>query len=521
MPKPILASPAIRLALVVALVATAILSPAAAGQSAAPSGGRTKPLRGSLDKRITTLLDEPPFNRVTWGVEILDAKGKSLFHRNQEQLFVPASVTKLIVTATATVLLPAGYRVRTSVYPNGTLGTGSAAGVFDGDLVLYGRGDPTFSERCFGADTLAPGACDSAFTALDAIAESLRAQGIRRITGKIVGDGSYFEPTLIHPSWNAWDLNWWYAAPVSGLGFHDNSVDFHITPGTAVDQPPVITWSPDLHLFSFENRARTVPADSGSTIGDNFFRFPGTMSIWAEGTVALGQKPWIESFVLPDPNLYAARALAASLQRKGIAVESGAIGTTDSTAYAAARQRAPLTEYRGRPIADIVFPILNTSQNWFAEMLLKILGRELRGVGSWDAGIDVERRFLIDSVKIDSTAFALQDGSGLAAGNLVAPHAFAQLVAYMIRHPKAAPFLAALPRSGAVGSLSRRFVGTPIEGKVVAKTGSINRVNTLAGFIERSSGPIVFAVMANAHAVDGRRILAQIDSVVVETGKTK
>src|SRR5439155_208019 len=95
-------------------------------------------------------------------------------------------------------------------------------------------------------DSLAPGVCDSAFTAVDAVADSVRARGIRRITGKLVGDGSYFEPTLIHYGWNAWDLTWWYAAPVSGLGFHDNSVDFHIAPAPAADAPPVITWSPDL-----------------------------------------------------------------------------------------------------------------------------------------------------------------------------------------------------------------------------------------------------------------------------------
>src|SRR5216117_2590998 len=113
-----------------------------------------------------------------------------------------------------------------------------------------------------------------AFTAVDAIADSIRARGLRRVTGKLVGDGSYFDPVLVHPGWNAWDLNWWYAAPVSGLGFHDNSVDFHIAPGGAVDQPPSITWTPDLALFTFENRARTVPADSSSTVGDNFFRKP-------------------------------------------------------------------------------------------------------------------------------------------------------------------------------------------------------------------------------------------------------
>src|SRR5204862_1529944 len=89
---------------------------------------------------------------------------------------------------------------------------------------------------------------------------------------KARGDGSYFEPTMIHYAWNAWDLTWWYAAPVSGLGFHDNSVDFRIDPGPGVDAPPVIAWSPDLGMITFENRARTVASESTSTIGDNFFR---------------------------------------------------------------------------------------------------------------------------------------------------------------------------------------------------------------------------------------------------------
>src|SRR5205807_2432732 len=128
----------------------------------------------------------------------------------------------------------------------------------------------------------------------------------------------------------AWDLTWWYAAPVSGLGFHDNSVDFRIDPGPAVDAPPVITWSPDLGLITFENRARTVAAESTSTIGDNFFRTGGGWNLRAEGTVALGRKTRVESVALPDPNLYAARALAASLARRGVAVEGGAAGTTES-----------------------------------------------------------------------------------------------------------------------------------------------------------------------------------------------
>ena len=207
------------------ILASLTISSSVAAQTTA-TRPRTAPLRGSLEQRLAQLIDAPPFNRATWGIYVVDDRGRVLYQRNADRFSVPASNTKLVVTAAAAVLLPADYRVTTSLYVNGRVD----AGVLQGDLILYGRGDPTWSARCYGVDSLAPGVCDSTFTAIDAIADSVRARGIRRITGKLVGDGSYFEPTLIHYGWNAWDLTWWYAAPVSGLGFHDNSVDFRIDP---------------------------------------------------------------------------------------------------------------------------------------------------------------------------------------------------------------------------------------------------------------------------------------------------
>ena len=469
----------------------------------------------SLQQRVTRLIDQAPFDRATWNIYAQDDRGRVLFNRNGDRFSVPASNTKLVVSSAATVLLPADYRVRTSIYATGPL----ANGVLQGDLILYGRGDPTWSARCFTVDTLAPGGCDSTFTAVDAIADSLRARGVKRVTGKIVGDGSYFEPQITHWNWGIYDVNWYYGAPVSGLGFHDNSIDFQVGPGPFVNAPPVISWAPDWGMFTFENRGRTDPADSGMTL--DFFRLPGGQHIWAEGGIPLGRTPVMQYFAVLDPNLYAARALETSLQKKGIAVEGGAASTTDSLAYRALRCCGnPLAEYRGRPLPDIVFPILNSSQNWFAEMLLKILGREVGDTGSWATGLRVERQFLMDSVRIDSTAFSLEDGSGLSAGNLVTPHAFVQILSYMYRHPKRAPFLAGLPRAGQRGSLQRRFVGTPIDGLVLAKTGSIDRVNTLSGYIEKKDGHVItFSIQVNGHNVPTRQMLAQIDSVVVQLAR--
>jgi D-alanyl-D-alanine carboxypeptidase/D-alanyl-D-alanine-endopeptidase (penicillin-binding protein 4) len=470
----------------------------------------------SLAKRLDARLDRPPFNRQLWGVALADENGRLLYSRNADRLFIPASNTKLVVAAVASALLPPDWRAKTSIYGGPVVG-----GVLMGDLVLYGRGDPTMDRRCYATDSTLPGVCDTdPFFRMRQLADSLRARGVRLVEGDVVGDGSYFESTLVHPNWEQFDLNWWYAAPVSGLGFNDNSVDFTWQAGPAAGAPAAITMTPDLGDVAFENRTVTVPAGGESDVGDRFFRHPGTLQIWAEGTVALDNPPRKESFALPDPNLYSARALRQAMADVGIAVTGTTRSTTDSTLHAELRTRAPLAEVASRPVRDWIFPILNTSQNWFAEMLLKQLGKQFGRGGSWPDGLDVERRFLIDSVRIDSTQISLSDASGLSSSNLMSPLAFTQMLRYMRRHPRYATFAAGLPLAGAAGSLKTRFVGTPLTGRVRAKTGSISRVNSLSGFIELDRGRVLtFSVQANHHAQPSRAILAAIDSVVVEMGR--
>ncbi len=110
--------------------------------------------------------------------------------------------------------------------------------------------------------------------------------------------------------------------------------------------------------------------------------------------------------------------------------------------------------------------------------------------------------------------------SGLSASNLVSPLAFTELLRFIRQHPHWATFAAGLPQAGNTGSLRNRFRGTPLEGKVRAKTGSISRVNTLSGFVELDGGKgLVFSVQANHHTQPTRAILAQIDSVVVDMAR--
>lgn len=468
----------------------------------------------ALQKRIDTRLAAPPLNHNLWGVVLIGPDGKQLYGRNADRMFIPASNTKLVVSAVAAAAFSPDWTVKTSLYASGPV----RDSVLEGDLLLYGRGDPTMSKRCYAVDTTAPGACDTdPFQRLRVLTGQLRARGITRVTGDLVGDGSWFEGDLVNGDWETYDLNWWYAAPVSGLGFNDNSLDFAYEPGPVVGAPATIAFTPDFGTVTFENRTRTVEAGQPTTI--DFYREPGTLHVWAEGDVALDSRGRKEYFALPDPDLFTAWALRAVLADSGVTIGGSTRSTRDSMSYASARQRTPLAEASSRPVKDWIFPILNTSQNWYAEMLLKQLGRQFGGSGSWKGGLEFERRFLVDSMKVDSTQFSLRDGSGLSSSNLVSPAAFGTLLAWIHRHPRFSSFSAGLPQSGQPGSLESRFVDTRLAGAVHAKTGSISRVNTLSGYIELPGSTLIFSIEANNHTLGSRVMIPQIDSLVLQMGK--
>ncbi len=215
------------------------------------------PLQGqSLAQRLDARLDAPSLDRHIWGVAVTDLDGNILYGRNADRMMMPASNTKLVVSAVASAMLGPDFRVRTSVY-----GTGPVVdGVLHGDLVLYGRGDPTFSNRCFQSDTTATAACDrEPIGRYRDLARQLKSRGVRTIAGDLVGDGSYFTDAIVHPGWEFYDLYWWYAAPVSALGFNDNSVDIRITSRDTAGGAPILTLSPDIGLASIDNRAEIGP----------------------------------------------------------------------------------------------------------------------------------------------------------------------------------------------------------------------------------------------------------------------
>lgn len=451
----------------------------------------------AMSDRIDAILTRPALRHAEWGIEVRDAaSGRVLYARNAARRFVPASNLKLLVTTTAAHDLTAGYRYRTTLYGTGTVRNG----VLLGDLVLYGRGDPLISDR----------GGHSRNEVWEALADTLLARGIHRISGGVIADESYFEAAHLRPDWDAYDLRWWYAAPVGALGFSDNSVQVTVAPG-AVGERARVTWAPESGAVEVENRTVTVSAGRPRTA--DLERDPESGRIRAYGQVPAGSGTSVDFVAVQSGAAYAGTTFRETLEWKGISLARADVRVVSDPSRSPAAGATVLAEHWSEPLSSVIAPILLNSQNWIAETLLKTVGREVRGEGSWDAGLAAERDFLTRVVGIDSADFRLRDGSGLSAGNEVTPRALVRLLAYVQREPEMEMIRQSLPVSGRQGSLKARLTDMP--GRVTAKTGYIGGVDSLSGFVTMDDGrTAIFSIIANNADQPSARMKAAIDDVV-------
>ncbi len=444
----------------------------------------------------------PPLERAHWGIAVYDLDaGRWLALHHADRYFEPASNLKLVVTAVGLERLGPDFAWRTSVYGTAPIGPD---GALDGDLVLYGRGDPNLSARF----------ADSRTAIFEELADSLATRGLRRVTGRLLADESYWDADHVRGDWAGYDLLWWYAAPVGALGFNDNSIDFEIMPAARAGQPPRVAGQPETSFWSLDNRATTGPAGSTNTF--DLTRDPGTNHVVAYGSLPLDAGKRTEYFAVVDPAGYAGAVFRDVLAARGIDV----IGETrtvsdDAGSPVAAGDTVALAAHVSPPLSRDVEAINGRSQNWHAEQLVKTLGKEVAGQGSWAAGLDVERETLA-RLGVDTTAFLLRDASGLSSVNLVTPRAVVDLLRGMARRPAGEAWAASLPVAGRSGSLARRFVNTAGEGRIHAKTGYIENVYSLSGFLTTLGGRrYAFSVIVNQTGAAGASLAtATIDRLV-------
>ncbi len=451
-----------------------------------------------------------PLARAHWGVAVYDLTAdRWLAVHDADRYFVPASNLKLIVTAAALEKLGPTYTWRTSLYGTAPVGRD---GVLRGDLVLYGRGDPNLSGRF----------TDSITAVFEALADSLDARDVRRVTGGLVADASLWDDEPLRPEWEAYDTLWWYAAPVGPIGFNDNSIDFAIRPAARVGDRPEIEGEPESAFWSLENRATTGPPGVRQTF--DLTREPGTNRVVAYGVLPLDAAPRTEYFAVVDPAAWTATVLREVLVDEGIVIEGPVSVVHDparspvAVASGARRGLVELASWTSPPLPRVAETINGRSQNWHAEQLLKTLGLEVRGEGSWEAGLRAEKETLA-ALGVDTTAFHLHDASGLASANLVTPRALVELLTAARRRPWGETYVRSLPlAAGESGSLRRRFANTVGAGRVRGKTGFIENVYALSGYLDTLDGrTLAYSVIVNQTGAAGAStVTAAIDRLVNE-----
>jgi D-alanyl-D-alanine carboxypeptidase/D-alanyl-D-alanine-endopeptidase (penicillin-binding protein 4) len=473
-------------------IVVAGLATSAAG--APPTGtGR----RDSLEPTLDALLEVPALRSATVGVEVRRLPGgEVLYSRNGEKSLRPASIQKLLSTALALDVLGSERRFLTTVETASPIDSG---GLISGDVYFVGRGDPSLGGRYSAEDALA---------SVDRLVDEIRAAGVRRIEGRVLGHGALFPGERRGSDWGWEDLVWWYGAEVSALFVADGCVRLRASAGAREGDPVTLLADPPSSYYRVVSSA--VTASAGGKAELTLERPSGQNGIWLSGTMAVGEAPWEGWVALENPALFAATLLAERLTAAGIPVTAGS--ATDSGPLPEGLR--VLASRQSPTVAEIVRMVNKESHNLGAEVLLRHGGIAAAGQGTLAGGRDGTLA-LLARLGVPAETFVIEDGSGLSRSDLVTAKGMAALLVAMDDHKAAADFRASLPVAGVDGTLAHRMKSSAAVGRVLAKTGTLRATSSLAGYVTtRSGNRMAFAFIVN-NAPSARQAGAALDALAV------
>ena len=461
-----------------------------------------------LQAKIRSIILRPQLQRGQIGVKIISLDtNKVIFEENAEKYFMPASNMKSFTVSAALEKLTPDFRFVTSVYAPASP---DASGTIRGDLIIYGRGDPSISTAFNDKDY---------FKGMNNLAEKIVASGVRRVEGALIGDESYFTGDALPASWEWDDLQWYYGAEVSALTVNDNALDLIVRPGSAIGAPAGVQLLPNVNGVLLVNNTKTSAAGTRRDIGIR--RRLGTNVIEVFGSMPLGAGAYTNYVSLPKPALVFVSMLRQLLEQKGVVV-TGQTRAVD----AEFRKNAPLpanlvevTKLESPPLALIAAKTMKPSQNLYTELILRAMGESIgdRANQRWtsaDRGIAVVDKFL-QEIGVAAGSVLMYDGSGLSRHDLITPSAVVQLYSYMSRSRFAPVWRDSLTVAGVDGTLSNRFKGTRGENNVRGKTGTIDQVSSLSGYMTTVAGErLAFSFITN-NIPSGSLRTGTIDEIVV------
>ncbi|MBV8847581.1 MAG: D-alanyl-D-alanine carboxypeptidase/D-alanyl-D-alanine-endopeptidase [Bryobacterales bacterium] len=449
-------------------------------------------MAADLPHRLDYLIDSNPLaQHANVGIHVVDLKsGKSLYGRNENRLFLPASNLKLFTSALALQKLGPDYRFTTRLIRESA-----------GDIVLAGSGDPSLNGRAYPYQrdaSLGPG-----LASIEDLADQAVTAGLREVKGDVIGDDRLYPWSPYPPSWTQDDAIHESGAPVSALSVADNIVNIAISPGSAAGDPAKLTLEPRLEYFAIDNRITTAAGAGFAEI--QVSRLPGARQILLSGTMRLKAGSVREQVGVDDPALYSAYALQEALTRRGVLVRG----------HPAARHRSPETKYvapEGETLAVRISPPLSqilqlldkVSENLHAELMLGAAG-----------GLDGLNSFL-SSIGGGPRDSRIDDGSGLSRNDQVTPKLMTRLLAHMYKTNNRDAWIAMLPVGGDDGTLSKRLCCSAGARRIHAKTGTLARSIALSGYAEsKTHGWLAFSIFVNNFAAPASEIQAWIDKIAL------
>jgi D-alanyl-D-alanine carboxypeptidase/D-alanyl-D-alanine-endopeptidase (penicillin-binding protein 4) len=470
--------------------------------AAAPLGAQERPT-GPLARELGPLLQHPRWHHATWGALVVSLTyGDTLFAWRADRRFIPASNAKLFTTAAALHYLGPAYRFLTVLYADGPIRTGELAG----DLVLYGTGDPTFARD---TASLAP------------FADSVVRAGIRRIRGDVVGDASFLGAELTGPGWSPDNAEEGYAAPPSALGAAENRLWLTVLPGPRTGAATTHRVEPTTDLYRIVNRVTTGRTRGRTRIA---MRRLDATTIELTGTINPRSRGWGTWVVVHEPPVFAASMLRQLLLARGVVVDGFTRAVVDDVPGPADEllrrlttltgpEQTTLAVHRSPPLTSIVTMINHRSHNLSAEIALRSIGRVRGAAGTFAEGARLVERYLTGDVGIPAEAVQVTDGSGLSLLDAATPGSLVQLLAFMRRAPEGEDFYSSLPLVGE--GMRRRMTSTAATGRLRAKTGTLNGVSALSGYVMTEMGEeLAFSLLVNVAPSIRRARLVQ-DSIGV------
>jgi serine-type D-Ala-D-Ala carboxypeptidase/endopeptidase (penicillin-binding protein 4) len=465
-----------------------------------------------LAKTIDAVIDGPDFKRSHWGALVVDAKtGETLYERNADKLFAPASVTKLFSTAAALAEFGPDRPFNTPVYARGVL----AKGVLTGDLILQASGDPSFGGRDTKGGKLAFADSDHTYAnsglmpdcrltdtdplaALDSLASQVKAAGITEVRGEVLIDDRLFARTRTTGSGPDW---------VCPITVNDNLIDLTITPAAKAGDTAKVTVRPETAAVTVDADVTTGEKLSGVSVTLNLVA-PGQYTV--RGRVPVGGKPTIRALPVEDPALFARSLFVEALRRAGVKV-AAAVARPNGAPLPAPVEYAQLPQvavFTSAPIGETFKVILKTSHNLYATALPCLLAAN-HGKTTEADGLKIQRKHLKElGVDVDGVSFG--SGAGGNGADLASPRAAVQLLQGLRKRPDWEQFRGWLPSLGEDGTLKAAVdKDSPARGKAFAKTGTnawfdtlngrpLLKSKTLAGVMTTASGrEVLFALFVN------------------------